>query len=189
MRKTKKVFTVLLTGVLMASTLCACGETKEAETEAVTEATTVADTEAETEAVTEATTEAEDTASEDSESSDSSDTSETDYSAGTNAEAAEVEEFAQKIKSTVENGDWETLAGMAEYPVMVNGAQVASKDELLSNINEKGVSENFVNAIKNESCSGMTVNGQGVAMADGEVWFRDSLEGNDLVIITFNGLY
>jgi hypothetical protein len=35
----------------------------------------------------------------------------------------------------------------------------------------------------------MMANGQGVMMADGEVWFTDSLEGKGLVIITFNGLY
>ena len=168
----------------MASALCACGEEKEdateAKTEAVTEATTAAANET-TEAATEA--EAE------TDSNESSEPSQTDYSAGTTEDAATVEAFALKIRTAVGDSDWETLADMAQYPVMVNGAQVASKDELLSNINEKGVSDEFISKIKGESCTGMMANGQGVMMADGEVWFTDSLEGKGLVIITFNGLY
>ncbi len=168
----------------MASALCACGEEKEdateAKTEAVTEATTAAANET-TEAATEA--EAE------TDSNESAEPSQTDYSAGTTEDAATVEAFALKIRTAVEDSDWETLADMAQYPVMVNGAQVASKDELLSNINEKGVSDEFISKIKGESCTGMMANGQGVMMADGEVWFTDSFEGKGLVIITFNGLY
>ena len=188
MRRTKKVLAVLLAGVIVASALCACGEEKEdateAKTEAVTEATTAAANET-TEAATEAETEAE----AETDSNESSEPSQADYSAGTKEDAATVEAFALKIRTAVEDSDWETLADMAQYPVMVNGAQVASKDELLSSINEKGVSDEFISKIKGESCTGMMANGQGVMMADGEVWFTDSLEGKGLVIITFNGIY
>lgn len=192
MRRTKKVLAVLLAGAIMASALCACGEEKEeateAKTEAVTEATTTTANET-TESVTEATTEAETEAEAETDSNESSEPSQTDYSAGTTEDAATVEAFALKIRTAVEDSDWETLADMAQYPVMVNGAQVASKDELLSSINEKGVSDEFISKIKGESCTGMMANGQGVMMADGEVWFTDSFEGKGLVIITFNGLY
>ena len=168
----------------MASALCACGEEKEDATEAKTEAVTEATT-AEANETTEAETEAE----AETDSNESSEPSQTDYSAGTTEDAATVEAFALKIRTAVEDSDWETLADMAQYPVMVNGAQVVSKDELLSSINEKGVSDEFISKIKGESCTGMMANGQGVMMADGEVWFADSLEGKGLVIISFNGLY
>ena len=175
MNKKKKSLAVVLTAIVMSGALFACGvdeETAENETtEEVTEATTA---EVTSEEVTEAATEAT--------------SAETDYSAGTSQDAATVEAFAAKVKSTVESSDWDALIDMAEYPVMVSGTEVATKDELRSKIEEKGVSEAFISAIKNENCVGMMANGQGVMMADGEVWFRDSLDGSGLVIISFNGL-
>jgi hypothetical protein len=109
-----------------------------------------------------------------------------DFSVASNLDAATIKAFASKVQDVVSKSDWNALADLATYPVCVNGSDVASKEDLLKLIDEKGVQDSFVNAVKSASVDELSANSQGIMIGDGEVWFIDNAAGDGLEIRTLN---
>ena len=137
-----------------------------------------------TEAAVETTEEAAAAAETETEAEAASDTE--DFSVASNLDAATIKAFASKVQDVVSKSDWNALADLATYPVCVNGSDVASKEDLLKLIDEKGVQDSFVNAVKSASVDELSANSQGIMIGDGEVWFIDNAAGDGLEIRTLN---
>ena len=123
------------------------------------------------------------------------DLAEKSYTIATLAADADVESFATDVIDTIKAKDVEKLADILRYPVSVNGNDVADKDTFLSLVNEKGISDTYVNSVSALSNKDLFANGQGICLGSGEVWFRDvnfdgiSENGDpDFKIITLNGI-
>ncbi len=181
-RKIKTIVACVLT-LVFAFSMAGCGEKKLSggSNGATTEATVAEATEEATEetAAAEDTTEADD-------AKDDKDAAKGKYYVASNLEDETIESFASVIKELVNKSQWDTLADLAAYPVCVNGKNVASKEDLLKLIDEKGVQESFIEAVKNASADDLSANSQGIMIGDGEVWFTDNATGDGLVIITLN---
>lgn len=109
------------------------------------------------------------------ETADSSETPEDYYASLTSLPASDVEAFARKVKEAYLSADWETISGMIQYPVtMYPNVSVANEEEFLAYMQDKAVEELTYENMKQESCSRMDYNGEGVSMSFGTVWIRDT---------------
>ena len=117
------------------------------------------------------------------------------YSSVTALDADSVEAFAAEVKQAYVSGDWQSMSSKISYPVTVSGNSLGSADEFLSYMSDKTVDASSLEAMQNEDCSNMFVNGQGICMGDGNVWFLDvnndgieQKDAPDLRVISINGV-
>lgn len=106
--------------------------------------------------------------------------------------ASEVEKFARGIKENVLSGDWASLSDKLVYPITIDGHTLNDSSDFLELDIAGNLSQEFVNAISEESCRKMFCNWQGIMMgATGQIWFTDVDEGSgtwELKIIGINGM-
>lgn len=103
---------------------------------------------------------------------------------------AEIEEFAARIKDAMLNGDWETVAENANYPLRVGTAVYDTAEDFLAQDWDNFFSEDWKEALKAETCHEMGFNGEGFMLASGEVWVFDVAGedgGEQLLIWSING--
>ena len=166
----KKCLAVLLIAGLSLS-MVACGGKEEKKSKATTTAAT-------TEATTEATTKAEETTAATTEATTEATTqagTSGSYSAATNAPDDKVEAFATQVQNAMIAYDWSQVGDMINYPITIDGTQVSNKDEFVNLLNEHIISPDFLSAIgQPEVPQNLFANGQGICMANGEVWFYDT---------------
>ena len=181
----KKCLAVLLVAGLSLS-MVACGGKEEkkakattaATTQATTEATTQAETQAETQAATEATTKAEETTAATTEATTEATTqagASGTYAAVTTAADDKVEAYATQVQNAIIAYDWSQLGDMINFPISIDGNQVSNKDELINLLNDHIISPDFISAVGQPDVpKNLFANGQGICMADGNVWFYDT---------------
>lgn len=202
----RKCLAVLLVAGLSFSMVACGGEdkavtTKEVTTEATTaaseEATTAASAEATT-AATEATTAAseETTTAAGAEATTAAAASGGSFAIATTASDDAVKAFATQVQNAIIGYDWATLGGYVKYPITIDGNQIANGDELKALLDDHIISPDFLSAVgQADAPNNMFANGQGICLADGNVWFLDenfdgiSQNGNpSFKVIAINGI-
>lgn len=111
-----------------------------------------------------------------------------DYSVCTSISTADVDAFASKAKEAFLTNDWGTVSEMCAYPITIGGTEYADADSLQTA--DITLSDSFITAMNNESCTGMFANYMGIMMGDGEVWISEVLNedgtSQGLKIISIN---
>ena len=114
------------------------------------------------------------------------------YSAVTAMDRDEVESFCSDIQDAYLMEDWATLAAHIRYPITVNDTQLKTSEEFLSYMKDKTLHESDVEAMQDEGCYDMFVNGQGICMGSGQIWLNDPNYMTDkapvLEIIALSGI-
>ncbi len=115
------------------------------------------------------------------------------YAMVTEMDKADVEAFAAVVKQAYLDADWETIAGMINYPIiMYSDVEVKDESEFLAYMDGKHVLESDREEMENETCVNMFFNGEGICMGAGEVWLADfsSFDGGEpaLQIFGLNGI-
>ena len=96
------------------------------------------------------------------------------YASVTAMEKSEVESLAAAVREAYLAEDWATIAGLIRYPIsMYPDVKVNDAEDFLSYMNGKTVHESDRAAMEAESCRNMFFNGQGICLADGEIWMND----------------
>ena len=103
---------------------------------------------------------------------------------------AEIEQFAAEIKDELLTGDWEAIAGKANYPLRVGTAVYDTAEDFLAQNWDNYFSNEWKAALEAETCHEMGCNGEGFMLASGAVWVFD-VSGEDggeqLLIWSING--
>ena len=119
-------------------------------------------------------------------------TEETDYSAVTAMSASEVEAFAEFLKGAYLNEEWDVIAEYVQYPVNVNGVAVEDEAALLATLKDMHVADSAFNAMTQETCTHLFMNGDGICLGAGDLWLADPNYMTDetpvLNIIAINGV-
>lgn len=114
------------------------------------------------------------------------------YMMFTSLKAEEVEQFAEEIKSDILENNWEALAEKISYPIVISGITVTNRDEFLKLDMDGKLNQEFVEAIRAETCRKMFCNWQGVMMGEtGQIWFSNVDNGtgtSELLIIGINDM-
>lgn len=114
------------------------------------------------------------------------------YMMFTSLTAEEVEQFAEEIKSDILENNWEALAEKISYPIVISGITVTNRDEFLKLDVDGKLNQEFVEAIRAETCRKMFCNWQGVMMGEtGQIWFSNVENGegtSELLIIGINDM-
>lgn len=122
----------------------------------------------------------------------SSKTEEDYYSMAVSLTAEEVEGFAKEIKNDILTCNWEAFAEKISYPIAVGGVTVNDREDFFKLDLDEKLKQEFVEAIREETCQKMFCNWQGVKMgAAGQIWFAnvDNGEGaSELMIIGINDM-
>ena len=132
---------------------------------------------------------------ESNESLQSSETEEDYYIIATGVTAGvtseEVEQFAEEIKNDILKRDWDALSEKISYPIAINGTTVNNREDFLKLDIDGKLNQEFVEAIRAETCRKMFCNWQGVMMGDGQIWFDNVYKGTGpwkLSIIGINNM-
>ncbi len=184
----KLICAIMALCLLVSLVACAAGNTDTGATQpAQTEATTpAAETPEETPADESSEEEApapEDTAAED-ENADF-------YVVATSYSKKDVEAYAAEVRKEILDKDWKALSDKVAYPITVKEKELNTADDFVAFMNEQELTDEFVKAIENETCSEMFCNSHGIMFSDGEVWFAEILpdtnaEQGELKIIGIN---
>ncbi len=112
------------------------------------------------------------------------------YTAVTAKSAAEVEEYANKVKQLFLQHKWSNLAEMIQYPITVDGKTYYEiPDFIKGNFNNLYTNE-FMDALAAEDCMDMSCDASGIFMANGCVTIAEADNNGTLVfrIVGINGL-
>ena len=126
------------------------------------------------------------------ESIQSSETEEDYYMIATGVTAEEVEQFAEEIKIDILKHDWDALSEKISYPIVINETMVNNREDFLKLDIDGKLNQEFVEAVRAETCRKMFCNWQGVMMgATGQIWFGNVDNGTgtwELSIIGINNM-
>ena len=87
--------------------------------------------------------------------------------------------------------NWYAMADMIRYPITINDTELADADAFLDYMNDKTIAESDRQAMLDEDCLDMFVNGQGICMGSGQIWLNDYYMTDvepTLQIIAVNGI-
>ena len=122
----------------------------------------------------------------------SSETEEDYYMTSTGVTAEEVEQFAEEIKNDILKRDWDALSEKISYPIVINETTVTNREDFLKLDIDGKLNQEFVEAVRAETCRKMFCNWQGVMMGDaGQIWFGNVDNGTgawELSIIGINNM-
>lgn len=115
------------------------------------------------------------------------------YSGVTAMPKEDVEAFACKAKEAYLSGDWETLSKMIAYPISLYPDVTANNaEEFLAYASGKTVHPSDYDALGQDDCADMFVNGQGICLGSGQLWLNDlsymTDNAPDLRVIAVSGL-
>ena len=96
------------------------------------------------------------------------------YSGVTSMTKEMVEIYAATARRAYLAEDWNALSSMIRYPTtLAPDLTLTTKDEFLLYMSDKTVTAKDAAAMREETCSDMFVNGQGICMGSGQIWFLD----------------
>ena len=87
--------------------------------------------------------------------------------------------------------NWYAMADMIRYPITINDTELADANAFLGYMNDKTIAESDRQAMLEEDCLDMFVNGQGICMGSGQIWLNDYYMTDvepTLQIIAVNGI-
>ena len=87
--------------------------------------------------------------------------------------------------------NWYAMADLIRYPITINDTELADADAFLGYMNDKTIAESDRQAMLDEDCLDMFVNGQGICMGSGQIWLNDYYMTDvepTLQIIAVNGI-
>ena len=126
------------------------------------------------------------------ESDESIQSSETEDYYMTSTGVTAEEQFAEEIKNDILKHDWDALSEKISYPIVINGTTVTNREDFLKLDIDGKLNQEFVEAIRAETCRKMFCNWQGVMMGDaGQIWFGNVDNGtgtSELSIIGINNM-
>ena len=125
------------------------------------------------------------------ESDESIQSSETEDYYMTSTGVTAEEQFAEEIKNDILKHDWDALSEKISYPIAINGTTVNNREDFLKLDIDGKLNQEFVEAIRAETCRKMFCNWQGVMMGDGQIWFDNVYKGTGpwkLSIIGINNM-
>ena len=107
------------------------------------------------------------------ESDESIQSSETEDYYMTSTGVTAEEQFAEEIKNDILKHDWDALSEKISYPIVINGTTVTNREDFLKLDIDGKLNQEFVEAIRAETCRKMFCNWQGVMMRDsGQICFE-----------------
>ena len=95
------------------------------------------------------------------------------------------------VRSWYLSENWYAMADMIRYPITINDTELADADAFLGYMNDKTIAESDRQAMLDEDCLDMFVNGQGICMGSGQIWLNDYYMTDvepTLQIIAVNGI-
>ena len=111
----------------------------------------------------------------------------TGVTAGVTSE--EVEQFAEEIKNDILKHDWDALSKKISYPIAINGTTVNNREDFLKLDIDGKLNQEFVEAVRAETCRKMFRNWQGVMMGDaGQIWFGNVDNGTGTLELSIIGI-
>lgn len=84
-----------------------------------------------------------------------------------------LESYAMDIRNACLDGNWEYIADLARFPILVNGTSYADREAFLSLMAESTFSDAARAELEQENCHDMFYNGQGLCLGGGQVWLLD----------------
>lgn len=84
-----------------------------------------------------------------------------------------LESYAMDIRSACLDGNWEYIADLARFPILVNGTSYADREAFLALMAESTFSDAARAELEQENCHDMFYNGQGLCLGGGQVWLLD----------------
>ena len=84
-----------------------------------------------------------------------------------------LESYAVDIRNACLDGNWEYIADLARFPILVNGESYADRDAFLERMADSTLSDAGRAALEEETCHDMFYNGQGLCLGGGQVWLMD----------------
>ena len=114
------------------------------------------------------------------------------YSAFSAMEKGLLESYAQDIRQAFLDENWDFIADLAHFPILVNGVEYADRDAFLAFMSGCTLSDTARSEMEQETCHDMFYNGQGLCLGGGQVWLLDysymSENEPDLRIISLNDI-
>ncbi|PNV59011.1 hypothetical protein C0033_26270 [Clostridium sp. chh4-2] len=115
------------------------------------------------------------------------------YSLATDIPAADVEQFAKRVKQQLLTQDWNALAEELSYPITVDGVTYNSREEFLAADFETELNPYFFVELEEEDCKEMFCNWSGVMLGEtGRVWIIEAMNedfsSQGLKVRAINGL-
>lgn len=114
------------------------------------------------------------------------------YASVTAMDKAQVETVVGfNVRTWYLSENWYAMADMIRYPITINDTELADADAFLDYMNDKTIAESDRQAMLEEDCLDMFVNGQGICMGSGQIWLNDYYMTDvepTLQIIAVNGI-
>ncbi len=96
------------------------------------------------------------------------------------------------VRDAYIKGEWDKLADKVSYPIMINGSEIKDTAAFLEYMKDKTVDASDLEAISQENCHDMFINGQGICFGSGQIWMNDmnymTDKTPDLKIIAISGI-
>ena len=114
------------------------------------------------------------------------------YASVTAMDKAQVETVVGfNVRTWYLSENWYAMADTIRYPITINDTELADADAFLGYMNDKTIAESDRQAMLEEDCLDMFVNGQGICMGSGQIWLNDYYLTDvepTLQIIAVNGI-
>lgn len=95
------------------------------------------------------------------------------YAVVTDLGTKRVEAFAAEVRQNVLDKNWDALADKISYSITIQNQEIREKKKFIEWMELFELDSSFTEAIRNESCTAMFCNWQGICMADGKIWFNE----------------
>lgn len=94
-----------------------------------------------------------------------------------NMDASKLQEFAETVQDTVAKKDLNSLASLCDYPLYLNGEEIADKDAFLKLDGDKFFSEELLKSIADADPSSLEIFGAGASLGGDQVFFINEING------------
>lgn len=111
------------------------------------------------------------------------------YSICSTYSKSDIENYANTIRRSILNKDWNTLAGEVSYPIQIGSVECNNKDDFNNVMWDEILSADFYTELENESCEDMFCNYMGIMLGNGHVWISEVIDENNnskLRVISIN---
>ena len=95
------------------------------------------------------------------------------YSGFSAMERGLLESYAKDIRNAYLDGNWEYIADLARFPILVNGESYADREAFLALMENSTISDSARAEMEQEDCHDMFYNGEGLCLGGGQVWLLD----------------
>ncbi|MBT9774992.1 hypothetical protein GPL15_00525 [Clostridium sp. MCC353] len=94
-----------------------------------------------------------------------------------NLDAAELQKFAENVQDIISKKDLSALADLCDYPLFLNGEEIADKEAFLKLDADKFFSQELQKSISEADPSSLEIFGAGAALGDSQTVFINEING------------